>query len=477
VVRRTTGALFGLLLVAASAAAGGAELVLALRSATVEWGQPLRGHVTFTGDQDPGSIDLGALYEAFQVERGFAEVSRTESGLTRRREAVSLYPRRIGAQSVPALTHGGARSLPVPIEVLPPRPENAVVELSARVPGGPLKAGQQLVVRRDVATTDPRVRLETEPLRVPAAQTHPLPAMQTADGPQIRHSLGWAVFLRSPGEHAIDLPPLRYQLFGRDLRRFYFPALRVEVEPMPAYVPVTVPVGRVSVASALAGERADRHWHLVVETDGQLPAGVPELQAELATLAGVDASRIAAAQRIEARADSVRTIVELRAPLPAILIGVGADLPVELRYFDPVAGRLQVHTHRLPREWRLPPWLVAASAAVGLGLVGWSSWWARGAHARWRARRAYRQQIAQAGDPRSLRRLLLAGGGHHTLAEWAAASTRPESARQLATALDAACFGSQPSVELDALRDATLRVLRHRPGSSPRPARATSRRS
>ncbi|MCU0232367.1 MAG: hypothetical protein MUC67_13535, partial [Acidobacteria bacterium] len=229
-MRRTTGALFGLLLVAASAAAGGAELVLALRSATVEWGQPLRGHVTFTGDQDPGSIDLGALYEAFQVERGFAEVSRTESGLTRRREAVSLYPRRIGAQSVPALTHGGARSLPVPIEVLPPRPENAVVEVSARVPDGRLKAGQQLVVRLDVTTTDPRVRLETDPLRLPAAQTHLLPATETTDGPQIRRSVGWAIFLRSAGAHSIDLPPLRYQLFGRDLRRFYFPALRVEVE-------------------------------------------------------------------------------------------------------------------------------------------------------------------------------------------------------------------------------------------------------
>jgi hypothetical protein len=466
-----------LVLVAASAAAGAAELALALRSATVEWGQPLRGHVTFTANQDPGSIDLAALHEGFHVERGFAAVSRIESGTTVRREAVSLYPRRIGAQSVPAIAHGGARSLPVPIEVLPPRPEDAVVEVSARVPAGRLKAGEQLVVRLDVATTDPRVRLETEPLRLPGAETHLLSATETTDGPQIRRSLGWAIFLRSAGAHSIDLPPLRYQLFGRDLRRFYFPALRVEVEPMPAYVPITVPVGQVAVASTLAGEHADRHWHLVVETDGQLPAGVPELQAELATLAGVDASRIAATQRIEARTDGVRTVVELRAPLPALLIAIGPDWPVTLRYFDPVAGRLQIHTHRLPREWRLPPWLAAGLAVIGLALLGIGAWSARSAHARWRARRAYLQQIAQAGDPQSLRRLLLAGGRHRSLGEWAAASARPESARELATALDAACFGIQPSVDLDALRDVTLRVLRHRPGPSPRPARATSRRS
>ena len=476
-MRRTTGALLCLLLVASSAAAGAAELALALRSTTVEWGQPLRGHVTFTGDQDPGSIDLGALDEGFHLERGFTELSQTESGLTVRREAVSLYPRRLGEQSVPALTHGGARSLPVPIVVLPPRPEDAAVEVSVRVPDRRLKAGQQLVIRVDVATTDPRVRVETEPLRLPGAETHLLPATETTDGPQIRRSLGWAVVLRSTGAHSIDLPRLRYQLFGRDLRRFHFPALHVEVEPIPAYVPITVPVGQVAVASTLAGERANRHWHLVVETDGQLPAGVPELQAELATLAGVDASRIAATQRTEARADGVRTVVELRAPLPALLVGIGADLPVTLRYFDPVAGRLQVHTHRLPREWRLPLWLASGLAAAGLGLLGVGAWWARGAHGRWRVRRAYLQQVARAGDPQSLRRLLLAEAGHRTLGEWAAASARPESARELATALDTACFRSQPSVDLDALRDATLRVLRHRPGSSPRPARATSRRS
>jgi hypothetical protein len=474
VVRRTTAALLGLALVASSAAAGAAELALALRSTTVEWGQPLRGHVTFTGDQDPGSIDLAVLDEGFHVERGFAEVSRTESGQTRRREAVSLYPRRLGEQSVRALAHGGARSLPVPIEVLPPQPEGAIVDVSVRVPDRRLKAGQQLVIRVDVATTDPRVRVETEPLRLPSAGTFLLPATETTDGPQIRRSLGWAVVLRSTGARSIDLPPLRYQLFGRDLRRFHFPSLRVEVEPIPAYVPITMPVGQVAVASTLAGERADRHWHLVVETDGQLPAGVPELQAELATLAGVDASRIAATQRTEARAEGVRTVVELRAPLPALLVGIGADLPVTLRYFDPVAGRLQVHTHRLPREWRLPPWLAAGLAAVGLGLLGIGARWAHSAHARWQTRRAYLHQIAQAGDPQSLRRLLLAAANHRTLGEWAAASGRPESARELAAALDAACFRSQPSVDLHALRDATLRVLRHRPRSSPRLARATS---
>jgi hypothetical protein len=476
-VRRTTGALLGLLLVASSAAAGAAELALALRSTAVEWGQPLRGHVTFTGDRDPGSIDLAALDEAFHVERGFAEVSRTESGLTRRREAVSLYPRRIGAQPVPAIAHGGARSLPVPIEVLPPRPEGASVEVTPRFPDQSVKAGQQLVIRVDVATTDPRVRVETEPLHLPSADTFLLPATETTDGPRIRRALGWAVVLRSTGAHSIDLPPLRYQLFGRDLRRFYFPALRVEVEPIPAYVPITVPVGQAAVASTLAGERANRHWHLVVETDGQLPAGVPELQAELATLAGFDASRIAATQRTEARAEGVRTVVELRAPLPALLVGIGADLPVTLRYFDPVAGRLQVHTHRLAREWRLPLWLATGLAAAGLGLLGIGARWAHRAHARWRARRAYRHQIARAGDPQSLRRLLLAEAGHRTLDDWAAAANGSSPARALAADLDAACFRSQPSVDLDALRDATLRVLRYRPGSSLRPARATSRRS
>jgi hypothetical protein len=475
-VRRTTGALLGLLLVASSAAARTAELVLALRSTTVEWGQPLRGHVTFTGDQDPGSIDLGALDEAFHVERGFAEVSTIEAGLTVRREAVSLYPRRIGAQSMPAIAHGGARSAPVAIQVLPPRPEGASVEVTPLFPDQSVKAGQQFVVRVEVVTTDPRVRVETEDLRLPSADTFLLPASKETVGDQFRHSVGWALFFRAPGEHRVELPRLRYQLFGQDLRKFHLPPLRVAVQPIPAYVPITVPIGRVGVESHLAGDRHERHWVVRVKTDGQLPAGVPELQGALAELAGIEATAVATDTRVEVRPDGVHAIADLRASLPPFLLGVRGSVPLRLRHFDPATGRLQTLVHGLPREWRLPAPVVAVVGLIGLGLVAAITLWAWRAIVRWRARRAFRTQIASARDPHSLRRLLLAEAGHRTLDDWAAAANGSSPARALAADLDAACFRRQPGVDLDALRDATLRVLRHRPASL-RPARATSRRS
>ncbi len=148
-MRWTALALVGGLLIAGGEPSCAAELTLSLRTRTVEWGQPLRGHLRYSGDVDPGSIDLAGFGEAFHVERGFVEVSKTEPGQMVRREAISLYPRRIGEQSVPALTHGGARSLPVPIEVLAPRPEGAHVQVSEPVSDQRLKAGQQLVIRLD----------------------------------------------------------------------------------------------------------------------------------------------------------------------------------------------------------------------------------------------------------------------------------------------------------------------------------------
>jgi hypothetical protein len=475
-VRPTTGALLGLLLVAASAAAGAADLELALRSTTVEWGQPLRGHVTFTGDGDPGSIDLDALGEAFHVERGFAEVTRIESGTTIRREAVSLYPRRIGAQLVPALAHGGARSVPVPIEVLPPRPEGASVEVTPRFADPHVKAGQQLVIRVEVVTTDPRVRVETDALRLPSADSFLLPTSTEAIGEQVSHSVGWALFFHAPGEYRVELPRLRYQLFGQDLRKLHLPPLRVAVQPIPAYIPITVPIGRVAIESHLTGDRHERHWHVRVETDGRLPAGVPELQGALAELAGIEAAAVVTEPRVEVRPDGVHTVAELRAPLPPFLLGLGAQLPLILRHFDPATGRLQTLVHGLPREWRLPAPVVAAVGLIGLGLVAAITLWGWRALVRWRARRAFRRQIASARDPHSLRRLLLAEAGHRTLDDWAAAANGSLPVRALAADLDAACFGAQPSVDLDALRDAALRVLRRRPRSLPRPA-ATSRRS
>lgn len=100
-----------LLIGAAMPLAAAPGLRLEFDRTEVEWGRPLRGTVLYEG-QAEGSIDLSPWQAPFHVERGYSERTRDEHGALVRRESVRLYPRGLGAQTLPALSHGGRRARP-----------------------------------------------------------------------------------------------------------------------------------------------------------------------------------------------------------------------------------------------------------------------------------------------------------------------------------------------------------------------------
>jgi hypothetical protein len=467
---RTWGLL--LLLGAAMPLAAAPELRLDFDKTEVEWGRPLRGYVLYEGPAE-GSIDLSRWTTRFHVERGYGERTRDEHGALVRRESVRLYARALGEQPLPAPSHGGARSPALTVQVLPPRPEGATVTLTHGASAERLSAGEQLRVRVRLVTTDPRARVSVDPMDPRGlASSELLPARREVlpDGGGTVHEVGWALHLARPGRHLLALPPVRYSLFGRDLGKLYLPLLPVEVDALPAYVPLTVPVGTLSLRSAIEDWAGTRAWGLTLETNGLLPVGVPELESALAALSGVAPERLGREQGREARDDGVYTVLRYQAPLPRWLVPWGPGTGLALQYFDPASGRVQRLHHPLPREWRLPGWFVGLLAVPALALALWMARpmvrWLR----RWRDRRALVMALRGAADSDSVRRLLLQHLGCRTLGDWAG---HGDDARAEAAAgrLNAACFGraeARDRVPLPALKQEVIDLVRRRPLSPAR---------
>lgn len=436
-----------------------AELSLELVKREIEWGKPLQGYLVDRGNAESGAIDLSPWEPRFHVDRGYTESGEDEAGKLVRRESVRLYPRSPGRQEIPALSHAGVRSAPLEINVLEPRPERGRLSVDHRVSAERVRAGEQLTVQVRLFTRDERVRISIDPVEHRGADTRLL-ASSVEPGPDggIVHRLGWSLFFTTAGRHRLALPPVRYTLFGRDLYKFHLPLLSVEVDPLPGYVPLTVPVGRLSVASDIEEAEDGAVWRVRVETDGRLPVGLPELESRLAELSGEAPGGANGAPREEARVDAVYSIVEYRAPLPRWASGLGPGPVIELQVFDTDAGRLAEIQTRLPPAWRLPTSAAFTLIVIGVLLLAAFAAWLFRTTRRLLARRRFRQQLAQAPDAHALRRLLITSTGHPALTDWAAAQRDPAAA-EAAASINKACFSRATPPDVATL-EAALRRLR-----------------
>jgi hypothetical protein len=427
---------------AAAAATPGLELHFERTAG--EWGRPLRGQVLYRGAHDPGDFDFSRWHALVHVEPGYAAVSELPQGGLERRQTVRLYPRSTGRLLLPALVHGGWRSEPLALEIAVPEVDGRRLRLVSGLTDDRVSVGEQfsLALRLDNAGDD--ARIELDPFEAAGARALVLPARPARGGNdgETTLALGWSLHPASRGIWQIALPPVRYVRHGRDLLRFYLPLIALTVEPLPAYVPLSVPVGRIAIDSTLERGGASPHWRVQVRSDGRLPAGWPELEGALADLAGIEPDRLPREVAEGVEGATWYQEVEYRVPLPDWLVPLGGGPRFEVQYFDPDARRVIRLAHALPAAWRLPAWFLGLPAVVLIAaLAPLLTWlWRRLQH--WRARRRLLARLAAAGDPGTLRRILLEGFGCRTLGGWAEAHPDPAVARA-ADALNAACFSRE----------------------------------
>ncbi len=358
------------------------------------------------------AIDLAPLQGDFEVFARTLSQSETQGILQ-----LTLYPLKTGRLTIPALGGGRERSRPLAVEVtsgssdmpavrmrLYTEPAQPWVRQATRLtlelcddgslqwqrPKLPLSGQMQ-----QRALGEEQIEIEQDGVRCTAQRYH------------------WAVLPTQAGVIRVELPTLEASKFGRRLR-LPPPVARFAAAPVPAWLPLNVPVGKPSLKAEALPEtwplQRPLAWRFTVEGG----YSVDGLKALLALQLQPHATWRAYPPTVESLAPEDRNspLTHLAVTLHALpdTSGPLAAPKLALPYFDPGSARLEQLALALPPLQVYDPFWrklgqTAALVAGALALLVLLQWLYR--EWQWRRRRdATLLAIENAADPAELGLLL-----------------------------------------------------------------------
>jgi hypothetical protein len=443
--------LFGCMVL--SAVTGAAELRIEGVDAQVEMGKYLNLQIVYEGESAVGSADLQQWADDFHIDLRDRDSESLLNGDVRTTQRLRLYPRQPGEAVLQRIALGGAVAGPLRVDVVPA--ERDGIDGTPRWLPLPDRVwqGQAFEIGVDVALMHPSNHIALEDALLPGFDAWALPRqLSTRDDVDVVQ-LRWTLTAFTSGRHRLSLPPIEQR--GRGRWKFFLRAKEIRVVPVPSYLPPSVPVGKVTLESALIDGDGQRHWQVVVHSRGRLPEVTYGMRAALADAAGIDVDRVEVSD-IETNAVTRIALQRYRVPVPDWSFGRTERRSVSLRYFDTDVGQLTEVQTRLPAVWRLPNYAGITLVVIGVLLLVYLS------RRSWRlirhllARRQFRQALAKAPDAHALRCLLIKDGGHYTLSEWAVVQGDPVATRTAAL-INKACFSAATPPDLAELKQ----TLRH----------------
>ncbi len=425
-------------LVAMTSVADAAALRIEGADPEVEMGKYLNLHIVYEGESAVGSADLQQWADDFFIDVRGSDTENLLSGSIRTTQQVRLYPRATGEAVLERIALGGAVAGPLRVTVVP-AVRNGIdgtprwLPLPERV-----WQGQAFEIAVDMALMHPSNHIALDDVVLPGFDVQPLPRQtDSRDGVEVVR-LRWRVTALDPGGHRLELPPIEQR--GRGRWRFHLRVPEIRVVPLPSYLPPSVPVGKVTLESALVRGDGQQYWQVYIRNRGRLPDASYGLRAALAGAAGTDPDRLGVAE-VETDPETGIASQRYQVPLPEWSFGWGDGPAITVRYFDTGAGQLTETTTRLPPAWRMPTYAALVLSLVSLLLLAASGALLLRTARRWLARRKFRQQVDLAGDAHALRRLLVTSTGHHTVTDWAATQCDP-AAIETAALINEACFSA-----------------------------------
>lgn len=373
--RFTLLALLTWLMSSALAFAADTGLRIEVMDKQVEYGRPIQVELFAQGHRlDLAALDLSALEADFTVEIPDTVVRDNETGQQHWR--LRLYPRSHGELQIPSLVLQDSKTEPVQLGISPAMDgkKNSPLQVTSQVDNTEVWLRQAVEVSMLIDSSNPYARLETDTLQHDAIDIRLLPRTRTSrqvEGEQrTLHRIGWVLYPQTPGTQRVQLPAIKYR-GDTGTYRFYPPPIDLRVRPLPAFVPPTLPVGRIQLDIALPDD-----WflarHELAFLKLQINSEAQPDQRHSALLrqfkSSEDVTFYPPRDWLEADENDARNSSTHSYQLPFTIKTMGlVKLPaVRLQYFDPSTGKIETHSQPVGRILSLPQWLIYA---VSLGLL------------------------------------------------------------------------------------------------------------
>ncbi|WP_178863416.1 hypothetical protein [Thiomicrorhabdus cannonii] len=349
--------------------------------------------------RDFEKFDLQALKQQFAVY----DVTRESS-----RVRLQLYPLAAGRAKIAAVDIGALHIPETLIEVTP----NPQVEVVWQRLPPVLLSGQNAVWSAKVTLHNPafETHLVAEgQSRLVASEADERLKQQTWVA-----NYQWHAALDNKGmplqRIAVDSPVLEVKNTSQRTWRFYDAPQRVEIKPLPAFVPITTLVGKVDLTTQTDGlwqvNGALHYWRWQLQANGVQAADLKNLAYRLVAELPHDP----AIEWLSASMETSQTLTEqgllstvaVRVPYRVNAFGV-AHLPeLTWRVLESQSGKLIVQTRPAEFILAIPGWLQTLLKLAGLLGLLWLVWQGVSLSRQWWLRRHLQRQIRQAQTPQAI---------------------------------------------------------------------------
>lgn len=350
-----------------------------------------------------------------------ARVRHKGGVLVKQHMTVGLYPLRGGTLRIAPFEFEGYRSAPLTVVVHASAPGVPRVQFTTGIIPSVPRVRQTALLRLTIYDAG---NVQWAPIRLPSAGGLYISRISASQRQEIVHGVQqtvhryvWEVMPLRTGDRTIRFPMLSADSFGSSLR-YPVPPVHFHAARVPAYLPVYVPIGPVTLREhALPTKLAvgrPANWTLTVTGDGLTPQSIARL---LGPIRGNGAVQFYPPSIVrEKRAASPGMTQAWRVTVPFRLLREGRIVfpSLALAYFDPVSGR--VESARLRGSYVLA--IDPLRHTLGRGAVVLAALGALAvllfrigiAYRRYRVRRAALARVCRAADLTALRRALVGFG-------------------------------------------------------------------
>ncbi len=416
-------------------------------------GQYFRATLRYRGQKHLDNINLQLWRQNFSIIHEDAYKDEDKQGRTIQVLKLRLYPRATGKISLSSLKLGIAKSQPININTLQSIVNNSPIKLKWEISSLAPWQREAVIIRVHLQSKDTSSHVildssENKNTLLRALKTE----RRVLNNGDIIFDAGWILYPVNEGVQTIDFPAIRYQLSGSDRRRFYIPLQRLDVKPLPTYLPPNLPIGKFNLNSQI--EYADKNqWKIDVETSALIPYGVPGLDKQIAAINDHDISNVKINYSQSSSYGEYGDRSVIYSPLPEWLMPFGKNIILKLRFFNPETGKLDEVIHNLPRSWSMPKWAwwitIIFSLLISVILIRKVKPWTFNLAKRLKLR----QQSQNAESPQQLRSLILENGQYITLSEWA---KEDPSRKPFVNKLNNICFADSIQADLQLLKSELL---------------------
>ena len=423
-----------------------------------QWGQYMRVNVTYRGEQSLQNIDLAQWREVVEIK--IVDEYRDTDELDRDIQVMKLrlYPRSVGVIQLPALKLGTAVSTPLELTSTDPVIGDSRIKLDWSISKRIAWEREAIIIQVRLVTDDHAARVKLDPIEQQQYLAHKL-RLQTTQLPDGRyeHRSGWVIYSLNAGHQTLTPAPVRYQLAGSDRRRFHLSRQKLDIKPLPAYLPPILPVGSLDITTQIVQDQnSAKKWHITLQSQALIPYGSPGLDRQLADISGHDISSVEFHSTQSPDVGNIVNKAEYLVPLPRWVLPTGPGLGITVRYFDTEQGRLTTQNHTLPRHTSMPTWAWYTSYTLMILLAGAALYKTKAYLLEHFRRTHLKKQIRQAESAHEIRSTILSDGKYISLTHW---SGNRRQKKIIAQQINHFCFSRNRAQDIESLKSELLPML------------------